>query len=60
MNIGGGRSRRSGKQRQAALGTDALFKHGWQQLGQEWLLLAEQIEWIGRRYDSARIARNDA
>jgi hypothetical protein len=40
-------------QRQAALATDPLIKDGWQLLGREWLALAEQIEWIERRYGSA-------
>jgi hypothetical protein len=50
MNIGGRASRRSGKRRVA---TDPLIKDGWQLLGREWLALAEQIEWIERRYGSA-------
>ena len=43
-------------QRQAALATDPLIKDGWQLLGREWLALAEQIEWIERRYGSALLA----
>jgi hypothetical protein len=40
-------------QRQAALATNPLVKDGSQLLGQEWLALAEQVEWIERRYGSA-------
>jgi hypothetical protein len=38
-------------QRQAGLAADPVIKDGWQLLGQEWLALAEQIEWIERRID---------
>ena len=46
-------------QRQAGLATDPLIKDGWQRLGQEWLALAEQIEWIERRYATAFSLRSN-
>jgi hypothetical protein len=41
-------------QNQAARATDPIMKAGFERVAQHWLALAEQVEWMDRRFGSGQ------